>query len=28
VAINPFPDPLLNETVFSTSYVQFSIGLF
>jgi len=28
VAMNPFPDTKLNETVFSTSYVQFSIGLF
>jgi len=28
VGVNPFPDTELNETVLSTSYVQFSIGLF
>lgn len=28
VGMNPFPDAKLNETTFSTRYVQFSIGLF
>jgi outer membrane protein assembly factor BamA len=28
LGFNPFPDPKLNETAFSASYIQFSIGLF